>query len=217
MNELNEFKQIRNVGVFGDEIAPEFTERLMSDIQNKVVMSWKDDVTKTLVSLKEELKKRQEIIFLADCNDIYEYNEKASKPIEALVVFIKHGDSSVLFDPTLAYLVFRGYNAGIFFVFCFDKCCDYNNEGTLMSCGKRVYFKSKKKSSIENIGETLQKIYQEKKNESLKCLNKLTNERIYISYYMNDSYLLTQFKNKQKGFFYKVDSTSHKIEDLFED
>lgn len=213
---LSDYQDMRNICVYGENDCTCFTRLLMEEIKNKILTSYPTNIYSVIPSLEKIMNERFKRIYLTGYNDIYEYDEDHPGEIEPLTVFIKHCNDKMLFDELIVHMVARAYNAGIYFVFCYDEIPEFKHNEFEATSGKVVTFKGKH-STNEDHREEMHREFDQDKIDSLECMKKYETGRLFMPTYLDAETFFYLYENHAKRYFYIVDKEKNDIVDIFED
>lgn len=213
---LSDYKDIRNVCVYGENNAGCFVRLLMEETKNKILTTYPTNIYLVIPSLEKIMHERFKRIYLTGHNDVYEYDKDHPGEIEPITVFIKHCTDDMVFDSLIVHMVARAYNAGIYFVFCYDEIPNFQHSEFEVTSGKILRYDGVH-STNEDRRNKIHTEYEQNKIDSLECMKKYETGRLFMPEYLDLDTFFYLYENHAKRYFYEVNKEKNDIVDIFAD
>ncbi len=210
-------KSLRNVTVFGNKHCPCFLKHLLEEVPNKIVASYPESVYLAFSDLDKVVKERYKEIYLNGFNDIYEYDKKFPNKFEPIIVFIMHCNDDMAFDALVSRMAYIGYNAGIYFVFCYDEIPEFQSTAYTITSGRIIRLFKDGRIDNDNKSDRVKKLHTRDKKETLQCLKDFETGRLFTPIYMDKDSFKYNLENHTKGLFYELTEDGKDIVDIYAD
>lgn len=214
---IKDMKSLRNVTVFGNKHCPCFLHHLLEEVPNKIVASYPESVYLAFSDLDKTIKERYLEIYKKGFNDIYEYEKKYPNTFEPIVMFITHCNDDMAFDALVSRMAYIGFNAGMYFVFCYDTMPEFQSTAYTITSGRIVRLFKDGRMDNDNKSDRVKRLYTRNKKETLECIKKYETGRLFTPMYMDEDSFKYNLENHTKGFFYELTEDGKDIVDIYAD